>query len=167
MIRWVGMGTSWRSYDAASVQAECGPAQYMRNQQVAAPVGVQSASRFTGIPDLAWMPGVEPDTSPRGPDLLGFAVAALMHERDDEDLALACVIEDAPGIAGNLAHLLGVEVGDFAAAEGAASMPSEQARCDQFTTMRSPLLDFARESLAGAQAAGVYILYPLMNLVEY
>src|SRR6266404_1773170 len=33
--------------------------------------------------------------------------------------------------------------------------------------MRSPLLDLARESLAGDHAAGVDILYPLMNLVEY
>jgi hypothetical protein len=40
-----------------------------------------------------------------------------MHERDDEDLALAQVIE-APGIGGNLAHLLVVEFGDFAPAEG-------------------------------------------------
>jgi MFS transporter, putative metabolite:H+ symporter len=27
MTRWVGMGTSWRSYDAASVRAGCGPAR--------------------------------------------------------------------------------------------------------------------------------------------
>jgi len=50
---------------------------------------------------LAWLPGVEPDTSSRGLDLLGFEVAAFMHDRDDEDLALAQVIEDAPGIGGN------------------------------------------------------------------
>ena len=67
---------------------------------------------------LVWLPGVEPDTSPRGLDLLGFEVAALMHNRDDEYLALAQVIEDAPGIGGNLGHLLVVEFGDFAAAEG-------------------------------------------------
>jgi hypothetical protein len=41
-----------------------------------------------------------------------------MHERDEEDLALAQVIEDAPGIGGNLAHLLVVEFGDFSVAEG-------------------------------------------------
>jgi hypothetical protein len=50
-------------------------------------------------------------------DLLGLKVAAFMHEGDDEDFALAQVIEDAPGIGGNLAHLLVVEFGDFAAAE--------------------------------------------------
>jgi hypothetical protein len=44
---------------------------------------------------------------------------------------------------------------------------SARARCDQFTTMRSPLPDLARESLAGDHAAGVDILYPLTNLVEY
>lgn len=51
-------------------------------------------------------------------DLLGFKVAAFMHEGDDENLALAQLIEDAPGIGGNLAHLLIVELGDFATAEG-------------------------------------------------
>ena len=90
----------------------------MPKQQVAASVGVQSARRFTDIPHLGWLPGVEPGASPRGQDLLGFEVAAFMHERDDKDLAIAQVIKDAPGIGGNLAHLLVVEFGDFAAAEG-------------------------------------------------
>ena len=140
----------------------------MPKQQVAASVGVQSARRFAGILNLAWLPGVEPGASPRGLDLLGFEVAAFMHERDDEDLPLAQVIEDAPGIGGNLAHLLVVEFGDFAAAEGRGlDAVGAERRCDQFTTMRSPLLDLARESLAGDHAAGVDILYPLMNLVEY
>jgi hypothetical protein len=51
-------------------------------------------------------------------NLLGFEVAAFMYDRDDKHLALAQVIEDAPGIGGNLAHLLIVEFGDFAATEG-------------------------------------------------
>jgi len=41
-----------------------------------------------------------------------------MHEGNDENLALAQAIEDAPGIGGDLAHLLVVELGDFATAEG-------------------------------------------------
>src|ERR1700679_2823857 len=32
MMRWVGMGTSWRSYDAASVRAGCGPARGGRSK---------------------------------------------------------------------------------------------------------------------------------------
>lgn len=58
-----------------------------------------------------------PCASPLGLNLLGFEVAAFMHEGDDENLALAQVIEDAPGIGGYLAYLLVVELGDFAAAE--------------------------------------------------
>jgi hypothetical protein len=41
-----------------------------------------------------------------------------MDERNDEDLTLAQVIEDAPRIGGNLPHLLVVEFGDSAPAEG-------------------------------------------------
>jgi hypothetical protein len=88
-------------------------------------------------------------------DVLGFEVAAFMHECDDEDLVIAQVIEDAPGIGWNLAHLLVVEFGDFAAAEGRG--------LDAVGT--APNL--ARASLAGDHAAGVDIPYPLMNLVEY
>jgi hypothetical protein len=47
----------------------------------------------------------------------GVEPAVLQPSGDDEDFALAQVIEDAPGIGGNLAHLLVVEFGDFAAAE--------------------------------------------------
>ena len=37
-------------------------------------------SEYPIIPDLAWLPGVEPGASPRGLDVLGFEVAAFMHE---------------------------------------------------------------------------------------
>ena len=50
---------------------------------------------------------------------------------------------------------------------GGSRRPISSPVHNQFTTMRSPLLDLARESLAGDHAAGVDILYPLANLVEY
>jgi hypothetical protein len=51
-------------------------------------------------------------------DLLGFEVAALVHESDDEYLAVAQLLDDAPGIRGNLAQMLVVEFGDLATTEG-------------------------------------------------
>ena len=41
-----------------------------------------------------------------------------MHESDDEYLAVAQLIEDAPGVGGNLAQMLVVEFGDLATTEG-------------------------------------------------
>ena len=62
-----------------------------------------------------------------------------MHEGDDENLALAQVIEDAPGIGGYLAYLLVVELGDFAAAERCgldAVGTAPNLACDDLSVLR-------------------------------
>ena len=51
-------------------------------------------------------------------ELFGKGMAALVEQRHDKDLAVAHVIEDAPGIAWDCAKSVIVDFGDLAAAEG-------------------------------------------------
>src|ERR1700687_5378223 len=52
-----------------------------------------------------------------GFDLLGLYMTALVHKGNDEYLAIAKVINDAPRVGGNLTQALIVKFGDFAADE--------------------------------------------------
>jgi len=123
------------------------------------------------------------------------ALAAFVDEGDDEDVVVAQVVDDAPGVGGYLAqprivelrHLatdarrlgerrgfttdlvrdaLGVLAGIFGDVVVDA-LRSARARSVQITIRASPLLDLVCELLARDPAAGFDVLHALADLVEY
>jgi hypothetical protein len=97
MIRWVGMGTSWRSYDAASVRAGCGPARATAGT-TSPTAGCWTPSARSALPPHPFE-AVARDPSPlKGPlyKLLGQLWKGRRDEYEGWDKRLAVSLEAQP-----------------------------------------------------------------------